>query len=86
MSTQEIVALVAATLAWVGIIVNLVVLPFFNAREKWHKDYVDSGSLTQSEPFADSSLRSTRGRLSAGCLRGDSNDKTIEYRSCPDAG
>jgi hypothetical protein len=44
----------AVAVGWSTLTVNLAVLPFYAAREKWHKDYVDSGSLAQAEAFIDS--------------------------------
>ena len=45
---------VTAALGWSTLIANLVVLPFYNVREKWHKDYVDSGAIAQAGARIDS--------------------------------
>jgi hypothetical protein len=44
----------AIALSWSGLWINLVVIPFYNVREKWHKDYIDSGALDQVKTFIDS--------------------------------
>ena len=43
-----------AALGWAALVVNLVVIPFYSASEKWHKDYVDSGTLAQAAASIDS--------------------------------
>ena len=41
--------LVGASIAWVGVWIQLVVLPFFNKRESLHKDYFASGRKNSAQ-------------------------------------
>jgi hypothetical protein len=53
MSVWEIVPATAAV-GWMALVANLVVIPFYGVREKWHKDYIDSGALAQAKAYIDS--------------------------------
>jgi hypothetical protein len=52
MNVWDIVPATAAV-GWTAIVANLVVIPFYSVRERWHKDYVDSGTLAQAKAYID---------------------------------
>ena len=53
MSAWDLIPATAA-LGWSTLVTNIAILPFYSAREKWHKDYVESGAMAQAAASIDS--------------------------------